>query len=117
MHLPSLTAVKWDENFKKIYARLVSKHGIKMKALVAIQRKLLELIYVLFKNETNYDKQYVIKIACKHIRFKHAIETGSMTALRYKINEKFIFPLGNQHRILYGLKFYESPSSLMTFKK
>lgn len=32
-----------------------------MKALVAIQRKLLELIYVLFKNETNYDKQYVIK--------------------------------------------------------
>ena len=61
MHLPSLTAVKWDENFKEIYARLVSKHGIKMKALVAIQRKLLELIYVLFKNETNYDKQYVIK--------------------------------------------------------
>ena len=61
MHLPSLTAVKWDENFKEIYARLVSKHGIKMKALVAIQRKLLELIYILFKNETNYDKQYVIK--------------------------------------------------------
>jgi transposase len=61
MHLPSLTAVKWDENFKEIYVRLVSKHGIKMKALVAIQRKLLELIYVLFKNETNYDKQYVIK--------------------------------------------------------
>lgn len=61
MHLPSLTAVKWDENFKEIYARLISKHGIKMKALVAIQRKLLELIYVLFKNETIYDKQYVTK--------------------------------------------------------
>ena len=61
MHLPSLTAVKWDENFKEIYARLISKHGIKMKALVAIQRKLLELIYVLFKNETIYDKQYLTK--------------------------------------------------------
>lgn len=61
MHLPSLTAVKWDENFKEIYARLISKHGIKMKALVAIQRKILELIYVLFKNETIYDKQYVTK--------------------------------------------------------
>jgi transposase len=60
MHLPSLTAVKWDENFKEIYARLISKHGIKMKALVAIQRKLLELIYVLFKNETIYDKQQYI---------------------------------------------------------
>lgn len=62
MHLPALTAVKWDENFREIYARLISKHGIKMKALVAIQRKILELIYILFKNETIYDKEY-IKIA------------------------------------------------------
>ena len=61
MHLPALTAVKWDDNFREIYARLISKHGIKMKALVAIQRRLLELIYVLFKNETNYDKQYLTK--------------------------------------------------------
>jgi transposase len=58
MHLPALTAVRWNENFKNIYARLVSKHGIKMKALVAIQRKQLELIYILFKNETVYDKKY-----------------------------------------------------------
>ena len=61
MHLPALTAVKWDDNFREIYVRLISKHGIKMKALVAIQRRLLELIYVLFKNETNYDKQYLTK--------------------------------------------------------
>lgn len=61
VHLPALTAVKWDENFKNIYARLISKHGIKMKALVAIQRKILELIYILFKNETVYDKEYTTK--------------------------------------------------------
>lgn len=61
VHLPALTAVKWNENFKNIYARLVSKHGIKMKALVAIQRKLLELIYILFKNNTTYDKDYEVK--------------------------------------------------------
>lgn len=61
MHLPSLTAVKWDENFKNIYARLISKNGIKMKALVAVQRKILELIYILFKNETVYDKEYITK--------------------------------------------------------
>lgn len=61
MYLPALTAVKWDDNFKDVYARLVSKHGIKMKALVAIQRKLLELIYILFKNETIYDNEYSIK--------------------------------------------------------
>ncbi|CAN1575331.1 hypothetical protein MCETHM1_03710 [Flavobacteriaceae bacterium] len=44
MHLPVLSAVKWNEIYKEDYARLISKHGIKMKALVSIQRKLLELI-------------------------------------------------------------------------
>lgn len=58
MHFPSLVAVKWDENFKELYARLVSKHGIKMKALVSIQRKLLEMSYVLYKNQTIYDKEH-----------------------------------------------------------
>lgn len=61
LHLPALAAVKWDDNFRNTYARLVSKHGIKMKALVAIQKKLLELIYILFKNGTEYDKEYLIK--------------------------------------------------------
>lgn len=58
MHLPALTAVKWDDNLRDTYARLVGRHGIKMKALVAVQRKLLELTYTLFKNKTTYEKQY-----------------------------------------------------------
>lgn len=58
MYLPSMSAVKWDENFKNMYVRIVSKHGIKMKALIAIQRKLLELAYTLFKTKTSYDKSY-----------------------------------------------------------
>jgi transposase len=61
MHLPSLSAVKHDENFKELYIRLISKHGIKMKALIAIQRKLLELTYFLFKNKTKYDNEFKLK--------------------------------------------------------
>ena len=61
MYLPALAAVKWDQRFKEIYARIVSKHGIKMKGLVAIQRKLLEMMYTIFKNNTDYDKEYLIK--------------------------------------------------------
>jgi len=71
MHFPALTAVKWDENFKEIYARMVSKHGIKMKALIAIQRKILELTYVLFKKQTEYDKEYEAK---KEIQ-KNSVQT------------------------------------------
>ena len=58
MHLPALVAIKHDEHFKEIFVRLVSKHGIKMKGVVAVQRKLLELIYILYKNKAVYQKQY-----------------------------------------------------------
>jgi transposase len=58
MHLPSLSAVKYNENFKDLYARLVAKSGIKMKALIAVQRKLLELIYIVHKTKKGFNKNY-----------------------------------------------------------
>jgi transposase len=61
MHFPSLAAIKHEQNYKDIYARLVSKNGIKMKGIVAVQRKLLELIFILFKNKTTYQNNYEIE--------------------------------------------------------
>jgi len=61
MHMPALTAIRNDERFKAIFVRLVSKHGIKMKAAVAVQRKLLEMIYTIWMTEKPYDKQYLQK--------------------------------------------------------
>lgn len=61
MHLPALSAIKNDERFKAIFARIVSKHGIKMKAVVAVQRKLLEMIYTIYKTGVAYDKEYFKK--------------------------------------------------------
>ncbi|WP_373523394.1 transposase, partial [Aquiflexum sp.] len=58
VHLPALTAVKHCEQYKDTYARLVGRHGIKMKALVAIQRKLLELAYILYKTKTTFEQNY-----------------------------------------------------------
>lgn len=58
MHLPSLSAVKYNPIHKDLYARLVAKHGIKMKGLVAVQRKLLELSFILWKNKINYNPEY-----------------------------------------------------------
>lgn len=59
LHLPALAAIRHDEHFKAIFARLVSKHGIKMKAAVAIQRKLLEMIYTMVSTGKAYDKDYL----------------------------------------------------------
>lgn len=59
MHLPSLAAIRTDGRFSAIFARLVSKHGVKMKATVAIQRKLLELSFVVWKNNTCYNPNHL----------------------------------------------------------
>lgn len=58
MHLPALTAIRHDERFKSIFSRIVAKHGIKMKAAVAVQRKLLELSYTIFKTQIPYNKNH-----------------------------------------------------------
>ncbi|ANE53184.1 IS110 family transposase [Flavisolibacter tropicus] len=63
MHLPALAAIRHAPRFKAVYARLVARHGIKMKAAVAVQRKLLEIMYVMYKTKTPYQKEYVPKIA------------------------------------------------------
>jgi transposase len=59
MHLPALAAIRHDGRFKAVFARVVSKHGIKMKAAVAVQRKLLEMTYTIFKTQAPYDKDYL----------------------------------------------------------
>lgn len=61
MHLPALSAIRHNENHKSIYTRLISKHGIKMKAAVAIQRRVLELAYTLWKTKKKYDPNYIKK--------------------------------------------------------
>ncbi|MEX2589233.1 MAG: IS110 family transposase [Chitinophagales bacterium] len=62
LHMPALAAISFNERKKDIYTRLVSKHGIKMKGVVAVQRKILELSYILVKNNQPYDPYYERKI-------------------------------------------------------
>lgn len=62
MYMPALTAIRHDQRCKEIYARLISRHGIKMKAVTAIQRRLLEMMYTVFKTRQAYDKNYMEEI-------------------------------------------------------
>ena len=63
MHFPALCAIRHDEKYKAIFARLISKHGIKMKAAVCVQRKMLEMIYTIFKKQEAYDRMYYQRMA------------------------------------------------------
>jgi transposase len=58
MHLPALTAIRHDPKFRALFTRLVQKHGIKMKAVVAVQRKLLEMIFTIYKTKIPYQKNF-----------------------------------------------------------
>lgn len=79
MYLPALVAVKHDENFRNVYARIVSKQGIKMKGLVAVQRKLLEMTYVIYKSKKQYHKDYqdINKSSALFQTDQHATQTSS----------------------------------------
>jgi len=61
LHYPALSAIRSTHNMKILFKRLVSRHGIKMKATVAVQRKLLELVYVLWKKDEVFDPEYQLK--------------------------------------------------------
>lgn len=61
LYFPAISAAKHEPNLKKLFDRVLEKSHIKMKAYVAVQRKLLLLIYALFKNNTAYDSDYLVK--------------------------------------------------------
>jgi transposase len=58
MYSPAMAAARFNEKFKQVYARTVARNGCKMKAAVAVQRRLLEMAYIIFKNKTLYDPAY-----------------------------------------------------------
>ena len=58
LYFPALTAVQNDEQSSNFYNRLFERQKIKMKSYVAVQRKLLILIYTLWKKEERYNPEY-----------------------------------------------------------
>lgn len=61
MYFPALAAIRVDQKYKNVFTRLVSKHGLKLKAAVAVQRKILELSFIIFKNQSNYIANFEIQ--------------------------------------------------------
>ena len=60
LHMPAFNVVKYEPGFTAFYNRLISKGKTKMQAYVAVQKKLLVLIYTLWeKNEPFKSEQAV----------------------------------------------------------
>lgn len=60
LHMPSLSVVRWVQTpFLKLFERTLEKHKVKMKSYVAVQKKLLVVIYSLWKKNEAYDNNYL----------------------------------------------------------
>ena len=57
LHFPSFNAVKVGGMFKELYERVYQRTKVKMKGYVAVQRKLLALMYTLWKKSEDFDVQ------------------------------------------------------------
>lgn len=58
LHFPAITAVKHEPEFKQLQERVFDRTRIPMKGYVAVQRKLLLLIYTLFKKNEAYNSDF-----------------------------------------------------------
>jgi len=58
MYMPTLSSIQHSETYKTIYNRIKENKEFKMVAVTAVQRKLLGLIYTLWKNDTTYIENY-----------------------------------------------------------
>lgn len=60
LYFPAFTSIRYINNYKIVYDRITQRKEKPMVAAVAIQRKLLGLIYTIWKNDSVYQKDYNI---------------------------------------------------------
>jgi transposase len=62
LHMASLNVVTYNvKPFVNLYERVYPKTNIKMKGYVAVQRKLLVILYTLYKKNQKFDPNYLEK--------------------------------------------------------
>lgn len=58
MYMPALSACRTNKKLKEIYVKLCIRKNYKKMGIIAVARKLLILIYTLWKNNTEYNPNY-----------------------------------------------------------
>ncbi len=59
LHMPAFNVIRYQVSpFFQLFNRTIQKHNIKMKSYVAVQKKILVIIYSLWKNNKGFDENY-----------------------------------------------------------
>lgn len=67
MYMPAVSAIRFNPSMRTFYQRLVSKGKLGKQAVVAVARKLLLLIFTLWKTGRQYDPTYHKNISTANI--------------------------------------------------
>lgn len=59
LHMPAFNVVKYEPSFNVFFNRVLDNTNMKMKAYVAVQRRLLTLMYTLWKSNAAFDPNYL----------------------------------------------------------
>jgi transposase len=100
LHMPSLVVIQCKEKpFLDLYNRTFEKHGIKMKSYVAVQKKILIMVYHLWQKEEAYDPNYKQNIQEKELELSSllAFEKGKFTEAEIKISPKQVEAKQGKH--------------------
>ncbi len=100
LHMPSLIVITCKEKpFLNLYNRTFEKHAIKMKSYVAVQKKLLVMVYHLWKKNERYDSDYQINIQEKEQKLSSllAFEKGTNAKMDEKISPKQVEAKQGKH--------------------
>jgi transposase len=110
LHMPSLVVIQCKvKPFQDLFDRTYEKHGIKMKSYVAVQKKILMMIYHLWKKDEVYNVNYQINIQEEEQKLSSrasGIEDDKLeknssnknvgaTQGKHPVNYRKKFPLGN----------------------
>jgi transposase len=101
MHMPALVTIRKKESaFKKLYNRVVDKSGIKMKGIVAVQKKLLVMVYHIWKNDLDYDVNFTnIQKGELELASPLALQKPNKKAKQQSLASQGKYPVSD-HRIL-----------------
>jgi transposase len=102
LYMPSLVVIQYKEKpFLDLYERTFEKHGIKMKSYVAIQKKLLVMIYHLWQKNEKYDPNYQLNIQEKEQELSSllAFEKGAYANSEQKNSPKQVEAIQGKHPV------------------
>lgn len=59
LYMPAMTSIKHDKKMKSFNDRIMQTHQFKKQGMVAVMRKMLILVYTLWKKNESYDENYI----------------------------------------------------------